>query len=74
MVFVPFLCLAVAMMIGAMVGPAGSDERRRTIGAVGAGVLVLLIVWNFIYFWPIYTGQTIPIGEWQDRMWFDTWV
>lgn len=73
-VFVPFLCLAVAMMIGAMVGPAGSDERRRTIGAVGAGVLVLLIVWNFIYFWPIYTGQTIPIGEWQDRMWFDTWV
>lgn len=73
-VFVPFLCLAVSMMIGAMLGPVGSDERRRTIGAVGAGVLVLLIVWNFIYFWPIYTGQTIPISEWQDRMWFDTWV
>lgn len=73
-VFVPFLCLAVSMMIGAMLGPAGSDERRRTIGAVGAGVLVLLIVWNFIYFWPIYTGQTIPISDWQDRMWFDTWV
>lgn len=73
-VFVPFLCLAVSMMIGAMLGPAGSDERRRTIGAVGAGVLVLLIVWNFIYFWPILTGQTIPVGEWQDRMWFDTWV
>lgn len=73
-VFVPFLCLAVSMMIGAMLGPAGSDERRRTIGAVGAGVLVLLIVWNFIYFWPIFTGQTIPVGEWQDRMWFDTWV
>lgn len=73
-VFVPFLCLAVSMMIGAMLGPAGSDERRRTVGAVGAGVLVLLIVWNFIYFWPIYTGQTIPVGEWQDRMWFDTWV
>lgn len=73
-VFVPFLCLAVSMMIGAMLGPAGSDERRRTIGAVGAGVLVLLIVWNFIYFWPVFTGQTIPVGEWQDRMWFDTWV
>lgn len=73
-VFVPFLCLAVSMMIGAMLGPAGSDERRRTIGAVGAGVLVLLIVWNFIYFWPVFTGQTIPVGDWQDRMWFDTWV
>jgi dolichyl-phosphate-mannose--protein O-mannosyl transferase len=73
-VFVPFLCLAVAMMIGAMVGPSGSDERRRTVGAVGAGVLVLLIIWNFIYFWPIYTGETIPMTSWRNRMWLDTWV
>ncbi len=73
-IFVPFLCLAVAMMIGAMAGPAGSDERRRTIGAVGAGVLVLLIVWNFIYFWPLYTGTSIPVDSWRNRMWFDTWV
>ncbi|RST13421.1 phospholipid carrier-dependent glycosyltransferase [Streptomyces sp. WAC05374] len=76
-VFVPFLCLAVAMMAGAMLGPPGQDaaaERRRTIGAVGVGVLVLLIVWNFIYFWPLYTGQSIPMDDWRDRMWLDTWV
>ncbi|MEU8889440.1 phospholipid carrier-dependent glycosyltransferase [Streptomyces sp. NPDC048442] len=73
-VFVPFLCLAVAMMAGAILGPPGSDERRRAVGAIGAGVLVLLIVWNFIYFWPIYTGTTMPIGEWRHRMWLDTWI
>ncbi|MFD9034248.1 dolichyl-phosphate-mannose--protein mannosyltransferase [Streptomyces sp. NPDC059567] len=73
-VFVPFLCLAVTMMIGAMIGPPGSSERRRTFGAVGAGVLVLLIVWNFIYFWPIYTGTSIPMDQWRNRMWLDTWV
>ncbi|MEE1755863.1 dolichyl-phosphate-mannose--protein mannosyltransferase [Streptomyces sp. SP18CS02] len=76
-VFVPFLCLAVTMMIGAMLGPRGADgsaERRRTIGAVGAGVLVLLIIWNFIYFWPLYTGQSIPMDSWRNRMWLDTWV
>ncbi|MGW4202237.1 dolichyl-phosphate-mannose--protein mannosyltransferase [Streptomyces sp. NPDC004726] len=73
-VFVPFLCLAVAMMVGAMLGPPGSDERRRAIGSVGAGVLVLLIIWNFIYFHPIYTGTPIPVEEWRDRMWLDTWV
>ncbi|MEV6313877.1 phospholipid carrier-dependent glycosyltransferase [Streptomyces sp. NPDC051776] len=73
-VFVPFLCLALAMMLGAMLGPRGSSERRRAMGAVGAGVLVLLIVWNFIYFWPIYTGQAIPLDSWRDRMWLDTWV
>ena len=29
-VFVPFLCLAVTMMIGALAGTAGVEERRRT--------------------------------------------
>ncbi|WP_432096604.1 dolichyl-phosphate-mannose--protein mannosyltransferase [Streptomyces sp. bgisy100] len=73
-VFVPFLCLAVTMMIGALLGPRGASERRRTLGAVGAGVLVLLIVWNFIYFFPIYTGQPLPVEAWRNRMWLDTWV
>ncbi|WP_328669567.1 dolichyl-phosphate-mannose--protein mannosyltransferase [Streptomyces sp. NBC_00328] len=73
-VFVPFLCLAVTMMIGAILGPPGAGERRRVIGAAGAGVLVLLILWNFIYFWPIYTGTAIPIDQWRSRMWLDTWV
>ncbi|MEE1668076.1 phospholipid carrier-dependent glycosyltransferase [Streptomyces sp. WAC07094] len=73
-VFVPFLCLAVAMMIGAIIGPPGSDERRRLVGAAGAGILVLLIAWNFIYFWPLYTGTAIPIDQWRSRMWLDTWV
>lgn len=88
-VFVPFLCLAVTMLLGAIVGPAagtgaraelgltGNDptgERRRTLGAIAAGVLVLLIIWNFIYFWPLYTGTSIPEDLWRDRMWLDTWV
>ncbi|MFD6495299.1 dolichyl-phosphate-mannose--protein mannosyltransferase [Streptomyces sp. NPDC059944] len=73
-VFVPFLCLAVTMMIGAILGPPGATERRRLVGAVSAGVLVLLITWNFIYFWPLYTGTAIPIDQWRSRMWLDTWV
>ncbi len=73
-VFLPFLCLAVAMMTGAILGPAGSTERRRVTGAAGAGILVLLIAWNFVFFWPLYTGTAIPINSWRARMWFDTWV
>ena len=73
-VFVPFLCLAVAMMLGAIIGPPGSSDTRRVAGATGAGVLVLLIAWNFIYFWPLYTGTAIPIDDWRSRMWLDTWV
>lgn len=73
-VFLPYLCLALAMGLGALLGPPGASERRRAYGAVAASVLVLLIVWNFIYFFPIYTGRTIPYSGWQARMWFDTWV
>ncbi|MDQ0991397.1 dolichyl-phosphate-mannose--protein mannosyltransferase [Streptomyces sp. V3I7] len=73
-VFVPFLCLAVAMLIGAIIGPPGSGDGRRVVGATGAGILVLLIAWNFIYFWPLYTGTAIPIDSWRSRMWLDTWV
>lgn len=87
-VFVPFLCLAVAMLLGAIVGPAhrphgpataaepglAPGERRRTVGAVAAGVLVLLVIWNFIYFWPLFTGDPIPMDDWRARMWLDTWV
>ncbi|MGW5303829.1 hypothetical protein ACWERF_07840 [Streptomyces griseoluteus] len=29
---------------------------------------------DYIYFWPLYTGQAIPIGSWRGRMWLDTWV
>ncbi|MFT2018726.1 dolichyl-phosphate-mannose--protein mannosyltransferase [Streptomyces sp. 796.1] len=73
-VFVPFLCLAVAMLLGAILGPQGASERRRVIGVATTGALVLLIVWNFIYFFPIYTGQPIPLDSWRDRMWLDTWI
>ncbi|MET8112937.1 dolichyl-phosphate-mannose--protein mannosyltransferase [Streptomyces prasinus] len=73
-VFLPFLCLAVAMLLGALIGPPRAGETRRVAGATAAGVLTLLIAWNFIYFWPIYTGEAIPIDDWRARMWLDTWV
>ncbi|MFE1799513.1 dolichyl-phosphate-mannose--protein mannosyltransferase [Streptomyces sp. NPDC059517] len=73
-VFVPYLCLAVAMAAGALVGPPGAGAGRRTLGTVAAGAVVLLIVWNFVYFFPIYTGATIPYSDWHSRMWFDTWI
>lgn len=73
-VFVPYLCLAVAMMLGALLGPPGMNDKRRTRGAVAAGTLVLLFTWNFIYFFPIYTGLTIPYPSWHTRMWLATWI
>jgi len=29
---------------------------------------------DFIYFFPLYTGMTIPYTSWQSRMWLDSWI
>nr|WP_308298944.1 phospholipid carrier-dependent glycosyltransferase [Streptomyces sp. GESEQ-35] len=73
-VFLPYLCLAVAMMAGAMAGPPGAGRRRRVRGAVSVGTLTLLIVWNFVYFFAIYAGVTIPYDSWQARVWLGSWA
>ncbi|WP_165987461.1 dolichyl-phosphate-mannose--protein mannosyltransferase [Streptomyces sp. YIM 98790] len=73
-VLVPFLCLAVAMLAGALLGPPGCSESRRAVGIVATGLLVLAVAWNFIYFYPLYTGLEIPLDAWRARMWLPTWV
>ena len=72
--FVPFLVLGVTMLIGAMLGPPGASRERRMAGGAAAGALVLAVMWNFLYFLPLYTGQVIPIDEWRARMWFTSWI
>ncbi|MER8182986.1 phospholipid carrier-dependent glycosyltransferase [Kitasatospora sp. NPDC094015] len=72
--FVPFLVLAVTMMIGAMLGPATASPDRRLVGAAAAGLLILAVMWNFLYFYPLFTGQTIPMDDWRGRMWFTSWI
>jgi hypothetical protein len=27
-----------------------------------------------IYFFPLYTGQMIPLSAWRARMWLSTWI
>ncbi|MFJ9522579.1 dolichyl-phosphate-mannose--protein mannosyltransferase [Kitasatospora sp. NPDC101801] len=73
-IFVPFLVLAVTMMLGALIGPATASRDRRVIGGTAAGLLVLMVMWNFLYFLPIYTGQTIPMDDWRARMWLNSWI
>ncbi|MFI6155822.1 dolichyl-phosphate-mannose--protein mannosyltransferase [Kitasatospora sp. NPDC051170] len=73
-VLVPFLCLAVAQMLGAILGPPGCSRERRRYGAIGAGLIVFAIVGCFAFFYPLYTAEVIPMSSWQDRMWFTSWI
>ncbi|PFG68320.1 protein-O-mannosyltransferase-like protein [Propionibacteriaceae bacterium ES.041] len=72
-VIIPFTCIAVALVIGRLIGPADGGERRR-IGAIIAGVFVALVALNFAFFYPILTDGLLTQSQWQLRMWFQSWI
>lgn len=70
----PFLVMAVAMTLGAMLGSADATPRRRREGALAVGLIVLAMVAAAWWFYPIWTGEVIPYDAWRMRMWFSTWI
>jgi dolichyl-phosphate-mannose--protein O-mannosyl transferase len=72
--FVAFLVLGLTYVLGLILGPRKAPGRRRVVGAVAAGSVVVLAVLCFTYFWPIYTAEVIPYGQWHARMWFASWI
>lgn len=70
---IPFTCIAVALCLGKLIGPADQPMRRR-IGAIAAGVIVALITLNFAYIYPILTDGLLLYPQWLSRMWFQSWI
>jgi hypothetical protein len=70
----PFMVLAAAYALGMMLGRPDAPRNRRQWGAIGAGAITVIILLTFVYFYPIYTAQTITYNQWDDRMWWPSWV
>jgi len=45
---------------------------RRLLAATAIAVYLAGVTWNFGYFYPILTGETITYNQWMDRMWLQT--
>ena len=71
---VPFMVIASTLVMGKLVGHSTLPTARRTVGVVVAGSFFLLVLLNFAWFWPIYTNQLLPHGDWLDRIWFARWI
>ncbi|MFW6772688.1 dolichyl-phosphate-mannose--protein mannosyltransferase [Nocardioides sp. CPCC 205120] len=74
MAILPFTVIALTLVLGRLVGRSPHPTPRRTAGVVLAGAVVVLVVLNFAWFWPIYTDQLLTRSEWLDRIWFDRWI
>ncbi|MEJ5946884.1 phospholipid carrier-dependent glycosyltransferase [Pseudokineococcus basanitobsidens] len=72
--FVPYVVLALTMVLGMVLGRPGSSPRRRRWGAAVAGTVVVAAVLAAAFFWPVWTAETIPTDHWRWRMWFPSWI
>ncbi len=72
--FEPYLVLMLAGLLGLALGRAGDTVMRQRLGLGLVGIFVVAVLLVSIFFWPIWTGQTIPYEHWRWRMWFDVWI
>ncbi|MDQ6688860.1 MAG: phospholipid carrier-dependent glycosyltransferase [Actinomycetota bacterium] len=74
MATLPFLILGATMLLGEILGQGAPGSRRRQLGATAAGAIVIVVMLNFAWFWPIYTDGLITQQHWQERIWFKKWI
>ncbi len=70
----PFTVIAVTLLLGIVIGGPAASYRRRLWGTAFAGAFVILVIVNFAWFWPIYTGELISTPHWLERIWFRQWI
>ncbi|QBI55850.1 dolichyl-phosphate-mannose--protein mannosyltransferase [Streptomonospora litoralis] len=74
----PFVVLAIVLALGLAMG-AGETRPEyspwaRVAGGVAFGVVLLLVIANFAYLYPVLSAETITYQSWSERMWFQTWI
>jgi dolichyl-phosphate-mannose--protein O-mannosyl transferase len=67
-----------------MLGPAfrptddperdGPAARRRRWGSAAVAVYLALVVVDFAWMWPLFTGGLRTYAEWHAHMWLPSWV
>ncbi|WP_243395147.1 dolichyl-phosphate-mannose--protein mannosyltransferase [Nocardioides currus] len=70
----PFLVLGLTLALGSIIGSSNVPTPRRTAGVVIAGSYVVMTVFAFAWFWPVWTDQLITHEEWMRRIWFTRWI
>jgi dolichyl-phosphate-mannose-protein mannosyltransferase len=49
-------------------------ERRRLWGLAAISVYLGVVIADFVWMWPLYTGGLMTFSEWQAHMWFTSWI
>ena len=81
---VPFMIIGLTLALGVMLGPAlrhtGDEVRdrhgsvRRQWGVAGITCYLGLVIADFAWMWPLYTGGLLTYAQWHAHMWLPSWI
>ena len=66
---VPFMALAVTMVIGMAIGNRATSSLRQLLGFGGVAVYLATTTVLFGFFYPVLAARTITYNQWHERMW-----
>ena len=69
-VFEPFLIFALVYCAKYLM----ESKVKREVAQGLITLTVILIALNFIYFYPLFTGEIITYDAWYARMWLPSWI
>ncbi|MEE1619957.1 dolichyl-phosphate-mannose--protein mannosyltransferase [Zafaria sp. J156] len=72
--FHPFMVLALTYALGLVLGRRDAPPERRRAGVVAVAVFLFTVVALSAFFWPVWTGETIPYEQWRLRIWMPSWA
>jgi len=52
--------------------PAGAPTPF--VPRLSVGIYLAVVLWAFIFFYPVLVGQHVPWQAWHARMWIDRWI
>ncbi|KAA0024319.1 phospholipid carrier-dependent glycosyltransferase [Antrihabitans cavernicola] len=69
----PFLVMAVALVLGDVLGKSDNATERRTTGLLAVCIYLGLVIANFVWLWPILTAMPISATTWSEQLWLPSW-
>jgi len=71
--FVPYVVLALTYGLGKLVGQPDLSATRIEVGRALAGMAVVLILVTAAFYWPLWTGGSLPHWLWLGHYWLPSW-
>lgn len=73
-VMVPFLVIAIVVALRAIAGAPSEPLHRRQAGQRTVAVYLVVVVAVSAFFYPVWTGMSVPYPFWLIHNWLPGWI